>query len=59
MKFVGLSYFLLGFLFVYLTFLQVEANGGWGVFAFILAFIASVDFYLGWRSIRGKQKDNK
>ncbi|WP_204469074.1 DUF4305 domain-containing protein [Shouchella xiaoxiensis] len=53
MKMIGFFYFILGFLFVFLTYQQVEANG-WGFFAFLLAFMATFDFFLGWRSFRRK-----
>ncbi|GAF22380.1 MULTISPECIES: DUF4305 domain-containing protein [Shouchella] len=56
MRFYGFFYILLAFLFVYLTYIQVEANG-WGIFPVVLAFVAAVDFYLGWQALRRPPKD--
>ncbi|MFB4210297.1 DUF4305 domain-containing protein [Shouchella sp. 1P09AA] len=51
MRMFGFFYILLGLLFVYLTYIQVETNG-WGFFPIVLVFIAALDFYLGWQALR-------
>ncbi|WP_099222416.1 YdiK family protein [Listeria costaricensis] len=46
----GLLYIILGIVFVYFAVIQVDENG-WGVFAYVIIAMATIDFVTGFRFI--------